>query len=99
MNFGINLLLALLWASIIGPFTPANFAVGFLVGYTVLLLCSGNGQIPRYSRQVVASIQLTVFTIVELVNANVRVAWYTVSRLSSLQPAVLRVPLTGRSEG
>lgn len=93
MNFGINLLLALLWASIIGPFTPANFAVGFLVGYTVLLLCSGNGQIPRYSRQVVASIQLTVFTIVELVNANVRVAWYTVSRLSSLQPAVLRVPL------
>jgi multisubunit Na+/H+ antiporter MnhE subunit len=36
MNLGINLLLALLWASIIGPFSPANSRRGFVLGYIVL---------------------------------------------------------------
>ncbi|MEO0630635.1 MAG: Na+/H+ antiporter subunit E [Planctomycetota bacterium] len=93
MTLGINLLLALMWASIVGPFSPANLAVGFVLGYVVLRIAAGARGRPRYVRQVIATIGLTGFTTVEIVLANVRVAYYTMSSLRRLQPAVLTVPL------
>lgn len=93
MTLGINLLVALLWASIIGPFTPANFAVGFVLGYIVLRVAAGPGERPKYARNVIATTRLASFTVIELVKANIRVAIYTVSRLRNLRPAVLTVPL------
>ncbi|MEN0021450.1 MAG: Na+/H+ antiporter subunit E [Planctomycetota bacterium] len=93
MTLGINFLLAILWASIIGPFSLANLAVGFVLGYIVLRVCTGRDSRPRYVRNLIATARLAEFTVRELVIANIKVAWYTVSSLESLQPAVLRVPL------
>ncbi|MEL6795579.1 MAG: Na+/H+ antiporter subunit E [Planctomycetota bacterium] len=93
MSLGINLLLALLWASIMGPFSPANLGVGFVFGYIVLRVVGGRGSRPRYVRQVLATLRLAGFTAVEIVIANVKVAYYTVSRLRNLKPAVLTIPL------
>lgn len=93
MSLGINLLLAVLWASVIGPFSPANLAAGFVLGYIVLRIGAGKEQRPKYVRQVLATIRLTIFTINEIIIANLRVARYTVSSLGKLQPAVLTVPL------
>lgn len=93
MTLGINLLLALLWASIIGPFSPANLGVGFVLGYIVLRIAAGRGRRPRYVRQVLATLRLAGFTTIEIIVANIRVARYTISSLRSLQPAVLTVPL------
>ncbi len=93
MSLGINLLLALLWASIIGPFSPANLGVGFVLGYIVLRVVAGRGSRPRYVRQVLATLRLTGYTAVAIVIANVKVAYYTMSSLRRLQPAVLTVPL------
>lgn len=93
MSLGINLLLALLWALIIGPFTPTNLAVGFVLGYVALRLCAGFGVRPKYVRQLLATARLAGFTVRELIIANFKVAWYTVSTLKTLEPAVLHVPL------
>lgn len=93
MSLGINLLLALLWALIIGPFSPSNLLIGFVLGYVVLRLCVGQGEPSRYVRHVLAAARLTGFTVQALIVANIRVAWYTVSSLRSLRPAVLSVPL------
>lgn len=93
MTFGINLLLAFLWAAIIGPFSVANLFAGFVLGYIVLRAAAGARERPRYVRQVIATIGLTYFTIIEIIKANVRVAYYTVSSLGSLNPAVLTVEL------
>lgn len=94
MTLGTNLLLALLWAALIGPFTPANLLVGFVIGFVILLACGGKkGGRPRYVRHTKATFVLTFFTIYELIQANIRVAIYTVSSLRSLRPAVLEVPL------
>lgn len=93
MTLGTNLLLALLWAALIGPFTPANLLVGFIVGFGVLKVCSSRERTPEYVRRTGAVIFLAWFTVFELVIANIRVARYTLSSLSSLKPAVLRVPL------
>ena len=93
MTLGINLLLALLWASIIGPFSLTNLAFGFVLGYIVLRIAAGRGTRPKYVRHVLATLRLAAFTVIELVIANIRVARYTISSLGSLQPAVLSVPL------
>ncbi|MEQ8770011.1 MAG: Na+/H+ antiporter subunit E [Phycisphaerales bacterium] len=93
MTLGINLLLALLWASIIGPLSLPNLAVGFVLGYLVLRVVAGRGEQSRYVRSVLATIRLAVFTVFALIVANIRVARYTVSSIGSLQPAVLSVPL------
>ncbi|MEM8757679.1 MAG: Na+/H+ antiporter subunit E [Planctomycetota bacterium] len=93
MSFGINLMLAALWAALIGPFTPTNLLVGFVAGFLVLTLAASTGFNTGYPRRVVAIIVLAVFTIYELILANFRVAWYTISTLRSLRPAILDVPL------
>ncbi|MEL6739207.1 MAG: Na+/H+ antiporter subunit E [Planctomycetota bacterium] len=93
MTLGGNLLLAVLWAALIGPFTPTNLVVGFVLGYVVLRASTGFGKRPRYIRQMTGVIGLSYFTMIELVIANLRVTWYTVASLRSLNPAVLRVPL------
>jgi multicomponent Na+:H+ antiporter subunit E len=89
--FAANILFAVAWAAVIGPFTPTNLAAGFVVGYLALLLAAGGrGHYFRRSRSALA---LVVYTVYELTKANIRVAWYTVSRLSDLHPAILAVPL------
>ncbi len=89
--FAANILFAVAWAAVIGPFTPANLAAGFVVGYLALLLAAGRRN--RYFRRSRSALALVLYTLYELVKANLRVAWYTVSRLSDLHPAILAVPL------
>lgn len=93
MTLGTNLLLAVLWAALIGPFTPWNVALGFLIGFVVLRLCRPRGNRPPYARRSLAVLSLAGFTVYELLLANLRVARYTVSHLGTLRPAVLAVPL------
>jgi multicomponent Na+:H+ antiporter subunit E len=97
-----NLLLALAWASLIGPFSPANIVVGFAIGFVVLLVVTGGGSLAggagagqgsSYFRRSWALVMLIVFAVVELVIANIKVAWYTVTSLRGLRPAVLEIPL------
>lgn len=100
MNLGTNLLLALLWASLIGPFSPTNIAVGFVISHALLRVCVRTRAASAYSRRALALIRLVVYTIIELVIANLRVAYYTVSKLSALRPCVLAVPIReGLSDG
>lgn len=100
MSFGVNLILAALWAALIGPFTPSNLLVGFIVGYLVLCVTAIAGFGGNYARRVRAIVFLVLYTIYELAVANVRVAYYTISSLSSLSPAILDVPLKpGMSDG
>jgi multicomponent Na+:H+ antiporter subunit E len=93
MSLGTNLLLALLWAALIGPFTPTNLLVGYLVGYVILRISVGRAGRSSYARRLRGAVNLAGFTVLELIKANLRVAWYTVSRLRDLRPAVLEVPL------
>ncbi|MFW5653626.1 MAG: Na+/H+ antiporter subunit E [Planctomycetota bacterium] len=89
----VNVLLALVWAALIGPFSPANLLLGYVLGYFGLLITTGGGKPGTYVWRVRATIFFFAFLIYELVAANVRVAWYTVSNLGDLRPAVLAVPL------
>jgi multicomponent Na+:H+ antiporter subunit E len=91
MMFASNILLAILWALLIGPFSPNNLLVGFLVGMLAIAMCSRAGR--TYAWRFWAIVALLLFLAKELVKANIKVAWYTVSSLKTLRPAILAVPL------
>ncbi|MFU8828931.1 MAG: Na+/H+ antiporter subunit E [Phycisphaerales bacterium] len=91
MIFASNILLAILWSLLIGPFSPANLLVGFFLSMIALSLCSNAGR--AYAGRFWAIVSLLIFLSTELVKANVKVAYYTISRLDRLRPAVLAVPL------
>jgi multicomponent Na+:H+ antiporter subunit E len=91
MMLAANLLLALLWAIMLGSLSLLNIGVGFVAGYLVLVVVTGTRS--NYVRRTTAGASLFLFIAYEILVANLRVAWYTISSLRSLEPAVLAVPL------
>ncbi|MEL7472922.1 MAG: Na+/H+ antiporter subunit E [Planctomycetota bacterium] len=88
-----NILLALVWAMTLGDFTPANFAVGFLLGYVLLHLASSSRNKPLYFVKVGQAIRFHLFAFKELIRANFRMVRYTLSPLNSVSPGILAIPL------
>jgi multicomponent Na+:H+ antiporter subunit E len=91
MMLAANIVLALVWAIMLGSLSLLNLGVGFVAGYLVLVAVGGGRS--DYVRRTRAGAVLFVFTCREIVVANLRVAWYTISSLRALRPAVLAVPL------
>ncbi|MAY74297.1 MAG: Na+/H+ antiporter subunit E [Phycisphaerae bacterium] len=89
-----NIIIAVVWTLVLGPFTPGNLLVGFILGFVLIWLAGGEvARRSGYVRRTRAAIALIIFTLVELVKANVRVAYYTISSISKRTPAVLTVPI------
>ncbi|MFI4881714.1 MAG: Na+/H+ antiporter subunit E [Phycisphaerales bacterium JB064] len=85
--------MALIWAMAIGPFTPANFAIGFVLAYITLRLCIPRDMRGSYYHKVGRTVRFCFYVLVELVIANIKMAYYTLSPLRKLKPGVLAVPL------
>ncbi len=94
-----NILLAIVWAIALGPPSPANLVVGFVVGYLTLALAwraglgrgsADSGEI-SYFKRIFQMVGFLVFFIKEMVMANLRVAYYVVSPLSRLRPGIVAV--------
>ncbi len=88
-----NVLLALMWSLMIGSFTPANFLVGFVLGYIVLRLASLRGNRSPYFRKVGTTISLVIYFVIEMIKANVQMAIWTLTPLGKLRPAIVGIPL------
>lgn len=88
-----NVFLALVWSLMIGSFTPANFLVGFVLGYAVLRLASLRSNRSAYFRKVGTTIGFFVYFVLEMIKANIMMAVYTLRPLSRLSPGIIAVPL------
>ena len=93
-----TILLGVIWASLTGSFAVLNLGLGLAIGYGILRLFGGlAGTRSRWRvetmRRAAAGVLLAVYAVYELLVANVRVAWYTVSDLRTLTPAILAIPL------
>lgn len=82
----------------IGPFTPANFLVGFVVAFLTLRFVIPREMRGSYYSKVGRIAHFTFYIIVELVIANIKMAYYTLSPLRKLRPGVLAVPLEELSD-
>jgi multicomponent Na+:H+ antiporter subunit E len=94
----LNLLLALLWAALVGSIDTANLAVGFIVGYAGLWLARPVLGKTRYFRKVVDVAGFLCFFVYELVLSNLRVAWDVLTPRPNRRLGVVAVPLEDASD-
>lgn len=95
--FLLNLLLAALWASVIGSFTAPDLAVGFVVGFLALRLLRMAGS-ERYVAKVPQAVSFAAYFMWELVLSNVQVAWEVLTPGVRRRPGVIAVPLSTRTD-
>lgn len=95
--FLLNTLLALVWIALTGTFTPANFAIGFGVGFILLWLTQRLMEPSNYFRKVPQVIGFILFFLRELVIANLRMMVIVLSPRPAIRPAVVAIPLDVQS--
>jgi multicomponent Na+:H+ antiporter subunit E len=93
-----NLLLALVWASVTGTFTPGNVAVGFVLAYLILLVSQRALGPSSYFLKVRKVVEFLAFFVWELILANLRVAYDIVTPHHHMRPAIVAIPLDARTD-
>ena len=96
--FAGNLLLALAWVAMSGAFSVANLAVGFVLGYGVLLAARRAIGGSSYFGKTRRAISFALFYVRELVLANLRVAYDVVTPTHHMHPGIVAVPLDARTD-
>ena len=95
-----SILLALAWAALQGEITLTNLLAGYAIGYVVLALLAKGGVMPStFASKTAHAVRLTGFFIWELLLANVRVAIDVLRPRTTIQPAVVAIPLDVTSDG
>ncbi len=93
----LNLLLALVWVSLTGVFSPANLLLGFVLAYLLLWFGQYAAGPSRYFRKLQRWIVLLLVVAWELVRANLRVAFDVVTPTHYMHPGVVAIPLDVQS--
>jgi len=98
--FAVNLLLAVVWAGLLGTFNVLTLIVGFVLGFAALWIAQ-----PLYPVQAsyfVRSyrvVQLVLFFLYELLVSSVQVAWIVLTPWRERpEPAIIEMPLLVKSD-
>lgn len=94
----INTFLAVAWASLNGELTLQNLIGGFVVGYLMLAVSGRAIGATPYVSKVILVIRFVVYFFQQLLSANVRVAWEVLTPGHGMQPAIVAIPLTVKSD-
>ncbi len=95
----LNVLLALAWVALTGQFTPANLALGFVLGYVMLWVAQrSNPQQGDYFRRVWQGAGFIAFFLRQIVKANLEVIYHTLAPRHRMRPGIIAVPLDVRSD-
>lgn len=93
-----NILLAVLWAALMGRLTPANLAVGFALGALVVSFIQGGDGSPQYLVKLRQVAGLTAFFFWQLLLSNLRVAYDVVTYRHHMRPGIVAVPLDAATD-
>ena len=96
--FAGNLLMALVWVAMSGHFDIVNLALGFAFGYVVLYLLQRVIGRSTYFTRTIGLVRFAAFYVVEVVRANLRVAFDVVTPTDYAKPGVVAVPLDARTD-
>jgi multicomponent Na+:H+ antiporter subunit E len=93
-----NILLAFMWAAVMGRFNLSNVVVGVLLGYAVLFVAQPLMGPSNYFSRIHHAIGFAFFYIRQLVLANLRVASDVMTPGARARPGVLAIPLEAQSD-
>jgi multicomponent Na+:H+ antiporter subunit E len=93
-----NVLLALAWVALTGEFSPANFIVGFVLGYVALWITQRLRGQTVYFIKVRRVIGFGFYFLWEVVKANLRVAYDVLSPRQRIVPGIIAIPLDAKTD-
>jgi multicomponent Na+:H+ antiporter subunit E len=95
-----NIFLPLVWMALTGSFTVVNFAVGFVLSSLCLWLIGSPSEVALvvYLSRSLRFLGFIGFFVVELVSANLRVAWEVITPEHHMQPAIIAIPLDAATD-
>ncbi len=93
----INILLAMAWIAITGRLTAVNFLEGFVLSYAVLWFVAPDKR-SRYFTHLRRRIAFVLYFLWALLKANLRVAYDVVTITHYMRPAVIALPIGGKSD-
>jgi multicomponent Na+:H+ antiporter subunit E len=96
--FLYNILLAILWAMMIGGINIVNLIVGFFVGYLILSSIHGRSGTSSYFSKVPQAIGFIFFFLKELIVSSVRVAYDVVTPTYHMKPGIIAIPMEAKTD-
>lgn len=90
-----NMILGLIWVALTGVFTPANLAIGIVLGYLILAFAGSTVGAEGYAGRVWKRIGFLLFYLWELLLSNLRVARDVIRPESHASPAIVAIPVDG----
>jgi multicomponent Na+:H+ antiporter subunit E len=96
--FILNVMLSLAWAALTGYFTPTNLVIGFVLGYAMLWIAQRKESSSVYFRKVRLVIGFAIFFVLEVIKANLRVAYEVLTPGHQMMPGVVAIPLDARTD-
>ena len=94
----LNIFLAIGWSSLMGSFSLASLATGFVVGYIALLVARPLFGESTYFLRVYRVIRLAALFLYELLVSSFRVAWDVVTPSHLSQPGIIAMPLDAKGD-
>lgn len=94
----LNIVLALIWVSMTGQFTLANFLLGLGLSFILLWVGQRSGPQLSYFNKVQKVINLSFYFIWQLIVANIRVTYDILTPRPYMLPAVVAVPIELKSD-
>lgn len=95
----INIILALLWAGMLGGFSLANVTSGLVLGYFVLYYTSrGTPGHQSYFGKVPKLLNFLVYYLWEILKSNAMVAYDVLTLSPRMTPGVIGIPLDARTD-
>ncbi|AEI67391.1 Na+/H+ antiporter subunit E [Corallococcus macrosporus] len=93
-----NLMLALLWAAMLGSVTPANLLTGFVIGFILLAFIDTPHLPSRYATQTWNVARLVARVAWDVLVANARVAYEIATPRLISRPAIYRYDMEARTD-
>lgn len=91
--FVINLIIAFVWAGLIGTFSLGSLISGFVLGYFILLAFTHGKDANGYLRRIPGLFGFILYYLVEMVRANLQIAVDLLRLNPRFKPGFVKVPL------
>ncbi|MFW7377280.1 MAG: Na+/H+ antiporter subunit E [Oligoflexus sp.] len=96
--FVLNLIVAFFWPVLVGSLTADNLIIGFILGYLILYSIRPMLGSTEYFRKLPLTLRFIGYFMVEMIKANVRIAWDVVTPQKYRQPGIVGVPLDVKTD-
>jgi len=96
--FLMNLLLSFIWVALTGSMYYTNFVFGFMLGFGILWVMNRNDSDQRYFFRVPKVLSFVLYFLVQMIKANLQVAYDVMTPKYFVRPGVVRYPLNAKTE-